>query len=78
MLLDCMADLQAKLKQAEQAYHNLMTGQSARVFVDQNGERIEYTAINARNLQAYINTLKSQIASGGCGLPVTRPIGFLF
>lgn len=78
MLSDCMADLKAKLIQAEQAYHNLMTGQSARVFVDQNGERIEYTAINARNLQAYINTLKSQIASGNCGLPVTRPIGFLF
>lgn len=53
--------LKARLEDAEDSFHLVMTGQSARVFVDQNGERIEYTAANASRLQAYIATLKSQL-----------------
>jgi len=53
---------QQKLDAAEAAYHDLMTGRSARVVVDQNGERVEFTAANASRLQAYINTLQAQIA----------------
>lgn len=79
---DCLADLKAKLKQAQDAYHNLMVGGSVRVFVDQNGERVEYTAANARNLLNYITTLQQQIAAGECGGigagRVSRPVGFLF
>ena len=40
-----MATLDQKklwLADAEQRYHELATGQAASVFVDQNGERIEY------------------------------------
>lgn len=54
---------QQKLDAAEQAYHDLMTGRSARVVVDQNGERVEFTAANAARLQAYIQTLRNELDS---------------
>lgn len=50
---------QQKLDEAEAALHDLMLGESARVVVDQNGERIEYTAANAGKLRAYIAELKA-------------------
>jgi N-formylglutamate amidohydrolase len=46
------------LAQAELEYHNLMTGLKPRVYVDQNGERIEYTPANAGRLRQYITELK--------------------
>ena len=52
----------ARLTEAEGALHNLLTGQHARVVVDSNGERIEFTAANADKLRAYIAQL--QIALG--------------
>lgn len=55
------AQLQLWLADAEKQYHLLMTGQSAKVFVDQNGERIEYAASSAIRLAAYINELKRQL-----------------
>lgn len=53
--------LETRLTDAEAQLHLVLTGQSARVFVDQNGERIEYTAANADRLQAYIANLKLQL-----------------
>lgn len=71
--------LQARLEEAEAAYHRLTTGQSARVVVDQNGERVEFSSVSAGTLYAYILRLKTQIgALNGCPLPVNRPIGFTF
>lgn len=55
--------LQEKLTAAELAYHNLVTGKMARVFVDSNGERVEYTVTNAQQLLKYIADLKSQISA---------------
>jgi hypothetical protein len=52
---------QQKLEEAELALHRLNCGQSARVIVDQNGERSEFTAANAGRLQAYINQLKVEL-----------------
>ncbi len=52
---------QTRLDQAEEAMHNLMTGTSARVVVDQNGERIEYTVARTNDLRAYIMQLKSML-----------------
>lgn len=40
-----------------------MIGQSARVVVDQNGERVEYTPANSTKLSAYINDLKRQLGT---------------
>lgn len=47
-----------RLAGAEQALYQLMIGESARVFVDQNGERVEYAVANAQRLRAYIFELK--------------------
>lgn len=60
-----------KLVQAEQAYHDLMVNGSVRVVVDQNGERVEYTAVNAAKLLQYITDLRALIA-GSAGLMVPR------
>lgn len=64
-----MATLSAaqRLVEAEDALHQLLTGTSARVFVDQNGERVEYTSANAARLRAYIEELKREIASSELG-----------
>jgi len=74
-----LTQIAAKLAEAREAYHNLMTGQQARVVVDQNGERVEYTAANARTLLTYISQLENMMAGGNCtiGAPVT-PMRFLF
>jgi len=48
----------ARLAEAEAALHNLSIGSHARVVVDQNGERVEFTAPASGKLRAYIEELK--------------------
>ena len=52
-----------KLLDAEAQLHLLLTGQAPVVFVDQNGERVEYRPANASRLQAYVASLKTAIAA---------------
>lgn len=59
--------LEARLRQAEDAYHNLMTGMQARVIVDQNGERAEFSPTSAGKLQSYIQELKRQLGLASSG-----------
>lgn len=61
-----------KLAQAEAAYHNLMVNGAVKVVVDQNGERVEYTAVNAANLLRYIDELRRQVAAEAGLVPITR------
>ena len=56
--------LAEKIEDAEKSLHNLQTGKSARVVVDQNGERVEFTPANSSKLAAYIADLKRQ--NGSC------------
>ena len=49
----------AKLTKAEDAYESLMIRGSVRVFVDQNSERIEYSATNKNGLLEWINYLRN-------------------
>jgi hypothetical protein len=49
------------LAEARTAYHALMTGTSARVVLDQNGERVEFTAANAQKLYGYIMEMERQL-----------------
>jgi hypothetical protein len=56
-----------KLVEAERALHDLIIGQSARVVVDQNGERIEYTAANSHKLRTYIDELKRELQKPAVG-----------
>lgn len=50
---------ETRLGEAEVAYHELRMGKQARVFVDQNGERVEFAVANADRLRAYIMELKA-------------------
>lgn len=78
---DCITELKQQLKEAKAAYHQLMMGGSVRVVVDQNGERVEYTAANKQSLFNYIKILEAQICSPNpCSGGATRngPAGFLF
>lgn len=59
-----MATLQEQLDEARQAFHDLNIGKAVRVFVDQNGERVEYTVANRGSLSAYISDLQRQINGG--------------
>lgn len=56
-----MVTLQQKLEDAQKAYHLLNTGKMARVVVDQNGERVEFTATNRTALYNYIQQLEQQV-----------------
>lgn len=58
------------LSQAETAYHNLMSGMAAKVYVDQNGERVEYSMQKASDLKAYIAQLRALL-----GKPQLNVIG---
>lgn len=60
----------AWLASAEDAYNSLMIGGSVRVTVDQNGERVEFTAANADRLNKYIMWLRYQL-----GLAAVAPPG---
>lgn len=62
-----METVQQRLEEAEKAYHQLLTGQSVRVFVDQNGERIEYSVASRANLAAYIQMLKTSLGQVSTG-----------
>ena len=62
----------SRLADAENALHLLLTGQQARVVVDSNGERVEFTAANSARLRAYIDELKTALGKK----TVTGPLNF--
>ena len=49
------------LNQAEDALHQKLLDGSTRVFVDQNGERVEYAVPSIPRLRAYILELKVEL-----------------
>lgn len=63
-----------QLVEAENAYHQLMLGRSARVVVDRNGERVEFTSANKASLAQYIQELKRELGL----IPTRRPAGVYF
>ena len=71
--------LKARLAEAEESYHLLLTGRSARVVVDQNGERVEFTAANRASLYSYILELRSRLPVEAGALSCnTGPAAFYF
>ena len=70
-----MATTQQLLDQAKEARHKLVTGQLARVFMDQNGERVEFVATNIAQLDNYIAQLEASVAGV---TRARRPLGFIF
>lgn len=71
-----MATISQQLMEAKEARHNLVTGRLARVFMDQNGERVEFVATNIAQLDNYIRTLEAAVGTSRYSTP--RPIGFIF
>lgn len=69
-MFDCSGltceELQDMLAEARKAYSDLVTGRAVRVVVDQNGERVEFTAASAQRLNQYIQTLLSYMREMGC------------
>lgn len=54
--------IRERLAAAQDAYHKLAIGKLARVYVDTDGTRIEYTAANRGALNAYIQELIAALA----------------
>lgn len=69
--------LQQKIDEAEAALHALQTGTLARVIVDRNGERVEFSAANRSALISYLADLKRQLPSE-VTTPTNGPLGFFF
>lgn len=61
MTAERRAVLEKRLIEAESAMHDVAIGGMARVFVDQNGERIEYGPTNMGQLNKYIFGLKAEL-----------------
>lgn len=65
-----------RLAEAKAAYHSLVTGTMARVVVDQNGERVEFTSAKKADLYAYIQEL--QALEPGFLPAMNGPVRFVF
>lgn len=73
-----LATLQAWLTEAETARHKLVTG-SLRASVGYNGQQVTFSKTQLADLDAYIASLKSQIAGiEGDARAVRRPIHLTF
>lgn len=70
--------IRERLTTARDQYHRLMTGKAIRVMVDQNGERVEYTAVSATNLMAYIKHLESMLDAASGKNQVSGPLRFMW
>lgn len=75
-------EITAALIDAETAYGNLLMGKSARVLVDNNGERVEFTSANQAKLGAYVEQLRRRQATvcaiPSASAPITGPLRFTF
>ena len=58
---------QERLDDARAQYHLLVTGTQARVLVDTDGKRVEYSLANRGALLAYIERLERKIAGTSTG-----------
>lgn len=69
---------QDRLTKAEQAYHDIATGNKPEEFVDQNGEKVRYTKATLSGLDSYIAKIKALLNPAAVLAARPRPIGFLF
>jgi hypothetical protein len=67
-----------KLAEAEQAYHEIITGVAVSRYVDQNGESVSYSKANAKDLLAYIAYLKNLLAEEAGATAHRGPLRFVF
>ena len=65
MTLERRKLLEKRLADLEQAQFDLAIGGNVRTFVDQNGERIEYSAANSGQITKLIYLLKVELGTVG-------------
>ncbi len=68
----------AEVAQMRKDYALLVSGKQARIIVDQNGERVEYTAANASRFYALINEAEACLLPGASVRKINRPLWFYF
>lgn len=70
--------VQALLTSARTAYSDIISGRAVREIVDQNGERVAYSAANLPRLLSYIQQLEACLSRLG-GKPISSgPARFVF
>lgn len=69
--------IEGYLAEARASYRALITGGQARVIVDQNGERVEFTSANRAALYGYIMSLEARLGICGTMRPAP-PCQFVF
>lgn len=75
------AALRIRIAALEKKYDALISGSSISEFVDQNGERVKYTAVSATGLarlRAFIDSLIAMLSCVNQRRYRPRPMGFLF
>lgn len=71
--------IRERLTRAREQYDKLMNGKAVRVIVDQNGERVEFSAVKSGDLAQYIRELEQQLGAATGGRPVVRgPLRFMW
>lgn len=75
--MNCSGYTLEMLAELRRDYKDLISGNKARVVVDQNGERVEFTAANAARLYAMIQEVAACLEPGATVRP-NRPMGFVF
>lgn len=60
-----------RLSEAEDAYHKIALGGQPKVYVDQNGERVEYQMANLDRLRSYIHSLRLALGKTTTTGPLT-------
>lgn len=74
-----VAAIRLQLADARSAYHSLMTGTRVQLFLDQNGEKVQYTTATRADLYSYIQELQSKLPCDDPDAPIwPRPLTFVF
>jgi hypothetical protein len=73
-----VAAIRVRITKLETQYDLIVSGQQPRVYVDQNGERVEYSVANIAKLTELINELKAMIDPTFNRRYRPRPVSFIF
>lgn len=71
---------EARLKEAQKAHHELLTGSGVAAFTDQNGERVSFSKVDLKALKQYIADLVALLGTAPTAVTSThpRPLRFVF
>lgn len=75
--MNCNGFTLTDLAQMRADYRDLVSGNKARVIVDQNGERVEFTSANLQRLYSLIQEVAACLEPGQKPR-ANRPMGFYF